>query len=106
LKYPTERVAARFWTLHIFLKSFFSELKQCTKVVNDSVDFLVPLLSECPEVKCSEDGKHSKELSRLLLSKFFYGVMRTEEDKSKIRLDKKPIVFNKPEKRKVLKLQK
>jgi hypothetical protein len=32
--------------------------------------------------------------------------MRTEEDKSKIRLDKKPIVFNKPEKRKVLKLQK
>jgi len=41
-----------------------------------------------------------------LLSKFVYGVMRTEEKKSRIRLDKKPIVFNKPDKRKVLKLQK
>ena len=27
-------------------------------------------------------------------------------EKSRIRLDKKPIVFNKPDKRKVLKLQK
>lgn len=40
-----------------------------------------------------------------MIKKNFNAVLRTEEKKNRVRMEKKPIDFNKPNKRKVLKMQ-
>lgn len=74
--------------------------------MDDLLELIVPRLAQCEEVRCSADGKHSIFLCTLLCKKFFLGVLRTQEKKFRVQFEKKPVVANKPEKRKVMKLQK
>lgn len=39
-------------------------------------------------MKCSDNGKHRKELCRLLLTQFVNGVLRTEEKKVELTKQK------------------
>ena len=106
MKYPAECVASRFWIIHIFFEKMLPELRKCAKMVDDFVDFLVPHLSACPEFKCNASEEHSKQLCNFLMTKFFRACLRTKEKKMNMLSEYKPIVNNKPQKRKVLKLQK
>ncbi|KAK4024311.1 hypothetical protein OUZ56_009694 [Daphnia magna] len=88
LKYPAKCVAVRFWTIHIFFKKLLPELRNYSKLVDDLGKYLTPKMSVCPEFKSSADGSENGVKKRNIL------------------LEQKPIVENKPEKRKVLRLQK
>lgn len=105
LKYPAKCVAVRFWTIHIFFKKLLPELRNYSKLVDDLGKYLTPKMSVCPEFKSSADGKHSRGLCKFMIKNFFKG-SENGVKKRNILLEQKPIVENKPEKRKVLRLQK
>ncbi|KZR98664.1 Uncharacterized protein APZ42_005813 [Daphnia magna] len=106
LKYPCESVTSRMWTVYIFFRRVFQKLRNCSKIVDDFVDFVVVRLSQCEEFKCFANEKHSQTLCTFLCKKFLLVVLPAEEKRSRVRSDKILIVQNKRKKRKALKLQK
>lgn len=64
-----------------------------------------PILSQWCELKFCDDWKHSEFLCRLILKKYYNLVFHAEEKRCNIRINREPIVNNKPEKIKVLKLK-
>lgn len=106
LKYPCEPVTYRMWTVYQYFRQIFPQIRKCSKIVEDLVAFVVPILSKCDELKCCDNGKHSAFLTTFVCKRFFLAVLRTEEKRFRVRFEKVPIVCNKPQKRKVLKLQK
>ena len=105
LKYPCEPITYRMWTMYLYFRQIFPQIRKCSKIVDDLVAFVVPILSKCDEFKC-DNGKHSTFLTTFVCKRFFLAVLRTEEKRFRVRYEKVPIVSNKPQKRKVMKLQK
>lgn len=88
LKYPGERLASKMWTIFLFFRRIFPQIRTTTKIVDDLVEFTVPHLSQCEEVRCSGDGKHRTFLCTLLCKKKCLGVLRTQEKKFVFNLRK------------------
>ncbi len=90
-----------------FLQKSISSIPRLrSKIVDDLVEFIVPRLAKCEEVQCSGDGKHNTFLCTMLCKKKFLDLLRTQEKIFLVHFGKKPVVNKKPEKRKVMKLQK
>ena len=106
LKYPSLLLSNRMWNIYLYFRRIFPQIRTSSKIVDDLVEFIVPRLSKCDELKCSDDGRHCHILCSFLCKTFFLAVFRTQEKKFRVQCEKKPIVQNKPQKRKVVKLQK
>ena len=106
LKYPSLALANRMWNIYLYFRRIFPQIRTSSKIVDDLVELTVPRLSKCDKLKCSDDGRHCHILCSFLCKNFFLAVLRTQENKFRVQFEKKPIVQNKPQKRKVVKLQK
>ncbi|KZS05469.1 Uncharacterized protein APZ42_031334 [Daphnia magna] len=71
LKYPSENIAARFWTLQNFYARVLPQLRNCTNIViSDLIEYIVPMLSRCSEFSCTRGVKHTEELRKLIVKDF------------------------------------
>lgn len=71
LKYSSENIAARFWTVQNFYARVLPQLRNCTNVViSDLIEYLVPILSRCSEFSCTRGVKHTEELRKLIVKDF------------------------------------
>lgn len=89
LKYPCEPITYRMWTVYQYFRQIFPQIRKCSKIVDDLVAFVVPILSKCDEFKCCDNGKHSTFFTKTTSVKcFFFADLRTKEKRFRVRLEK------------------
>lgn len=100
---------ARLWTIYKFVDKLMPLVFSCGKLLDDITNFLTPRLLECSDLKCTyardrQTIPHNKEMVNQIVRKFVSPMLRNyAQVQSELHLCK-PIVDNKPNKRKYLKI--
>lgn len=115
LRYPTMSFIARFLTIQKFIRSVIQRLKGRSLIRNGLVSFLLPYVTSSTDLTCyqglSSRGRnginHKTKIIRFIMAKFIGTIV---SDHAQVWTQEvvtmKPIVNNKPEKRKALKMRK
>jgi hypothetical protein len=71
LKYHSITLANRMWNIYMYFRIVFPQIRTLSKIVDELVEFIVPRLSKCKELQCSDDGIHCNIICSFLCKNFF-----------------------------------
>jgi len=73
LKFPSQDFCSRMWTIYKYFDCVIGSISQCSHVRDDFVNFLLPKVSRCDDMKCKVSYKkesHHKDAVELAIKKF------------------------------------
>ena len=110
---PTESFTGRLWTVYQFVDCVLPSISDCSHIKDDLVEFLLPKILVCADLKCGrKDTKnaigqinlHNTEILRHALKKFISPIIKNYGQSVSDVCAPLPVTYNKPAKRKALKL--
>ena len=83
LKYPSDELIARLWTIYKFIKHVLPMIEATTHILQDLVEFLGPRMYNCETFFCELaqsdlENTQKKELVDCILKKFISGLLNNK----------------------------
>lgn len=97
------------WTIYKYFDCVIGSISQCSNVRDDFVNFLLPKVVRCDDMKCKiryKKESHHKDAVELALKKFASALLRNHGSiETELAQKSQPVTKNKPQKRKAVKMK-